>query len=466
MLDLNRRCLLLLSLLIPAAFLLASCGIFFDAAVLNKQAADAVKRRDYVTAESYILRLIGILDNKLNQSVDMKPSSSRKLAKELAGAYSNLAKIRFEQGQYGNAIHIYENAIVVYEKYCGRKNEFIARCLHAISTCYFLQGKLLEAEKSSLEELAIQQSIFKPDQLHIAATANNLAQIYQKLGDNEQAEKYFRWALGLCEGNKKNSSGEMVDILSNLATFLQKEGRYVEALSIAKRALKLQSSPKQKYSSDRVRTLFVLAGICKAGLDFDAAEEYYLDALKLLESKIGANPALLCDGLEQYATLLMAERRYKEAEPVFERCLKSCESLYGSEHPYTAEKSSNFAVLYRRTGQLDKAEALLRKTLLIQEKSLGVDTPIFLETLNRLTAVLDDAGKYKDADMIYREVMPKLKSSLGLEHPYVADAMDNWSLFVEKVEGKDAADKVRTDATRIRLKLARSLHPQFGPKQE
>ncbi|MBY0356438.1 MAG: tetratricopeptide repeat protein [Candidatus Obscuribacterales bacterium] len=453
---------LLLLTILPVMLVLSSCSIFFDSASLSRKGTQALKQRQYALAEDYFHQAIHVLESAAGQA-GVKKTTAKKIDKELAVAYSNLAKAKFDQGKYNEAEPLYEKAIATFENSSDGKNDFIASCLHALSTCYFLQGNLIEAEKFAIEELMVLKAL-PGHYAQSAATANNLSQIYQKLGDDEKAESYLRWALELCQ--RKNIKSEQADILNNYATFLQSRGQYREALAQAELALKLQSGAKQKYSSDRARTLLVLASLNKAILNFETSQNYYQQALSILESKHNANLNLLCDGLEQYANLLVAQRKYKEAEPVFQRCIKYAARIYGLEHPQYAEKLVSFALLYRKNDQLSEAEKLLKQALSIQNSSLGVESPLFLETLNRLAAVLSDEDKYKEADEFYAGIIPKLKEKIGGDHPYVADALDNWALFVEKTRGKNQADKLHADATRIRLKLARSLHPEQGPERE
>lgn len=426
-----------------------------DSNELNALGMKALASGKYDEAEQYFQRAITGLDGQIAQKSDR---ASVSIVRQLAFAYGNLGQAQKERGHYSDAANAYARAIDLLDEGVPGTEEFLLQCTHELTIILFNQRKLVDAEQLCRQELTLAKQLFGPDSVRSATAANNLAQINQLQGNEEEAEKNFRLALSICDrSGGPESELQKVDILNNFAIFYEKSGYYLDARELVEQALKLQNPSSAGYLSDRVKSLFVLALINKDTYEFEEAEHNYDDALKLI-AEAKSKDDLLCEGLDHYADLLQAERKFKEAEPVYIRCISVCESVHGKEHPTVAERLSDYAVLNRRVGKLPEASQLLKRAVTIQEKSLGVDSPVYLETINRLTAVLRDLNDFKEADAVYADLIVRLRKKVGPDHPYLADALENQAMFAEKLRGKRSAEKLRASAKLIRTRLAGSLN--------
>lgn len=438
---------------------LAACQWFDDSNSLNSLGMKALTARKFEQAEHYFSRAVTTLDGQIGQH-KQGPNAPANLVRQLAYAYGNLGKSQKERGRYSDAANSYAKAIDLLDEGLPRTEEFLLHCTHELSLLLFNQRKLVDAEQLCRQELVLAKQLFGDHSVRGAIAANNLAQICETEGKNEEAEANYRLALEMSEGaGGKEAERQTIDILNNFAVFYEKIGYYEDARVLVERALKLQKPSFAGYIADRVKSLFVLALINKDTYDFEAAEENYDQALVLIE-RSPEHQELLCDGLDHYADLLQAQHKFERAEPVYQRCVAVCEHVHGKDHPEVAERLSDFAVLYRREGRLDEAKKTLKRALAIQENSVGVDSLVYLETVNRLTAVLKELNEFEEADLLYSSVVQRLRKKVGPDHPYLADMLDNQAMFVEKLRGKRAADKLRATAKLIRVRLAGSLeHP-------
>lgn len=435
---------------------LGSCQWFDDGNELNSQGMKALTAGKYEKAEQYFARAITTLDRQIGQNRQASTPPAN-LVRQLAYAYGNLGKSQKERGRYSDATNSYAKAIDLLDEGLPRTEEFLLHCTHELSLLLFNQRKLVDAEQLCRQELVLAKQLYGAHSVRGAIAANNLARISETDGKNEEAEQNYRLALEMCEGaGGKEADRQTIDILNNFAVFYEKIGYYADAKELVERSLKLQKPSSAGYIADRVKSLFVLALINKDTYEFESAEHNYDQALRLIENS-PEHRELLCEGLDHYADLLQAQHKFEKAEPVYERCVAVCEKVHGKDHPNVAERLSDFAVLYRREGRLAEAKTTLKRALSIQENSVGVDSLIYLETVNRLTAVLKELGEYQEADQLYASVVQRLRKKVGPDHPYLADMLDNQAMFVEKLRGKRAADKLRATAKLIRVRLAGSL---------
>lgn len=452
-------------LLFLAASLASGCQVLDDSSYQTTRGFELLKQKKYSQAEAIFQQSVLTQENRYlelktaNGGKANKPEAEQ--AKRLAHAQNNLATAYYQSGKYGLAEDVLEKAIDLFRTYFGRENPFVANASGMLAASYFKQGKLLEAERFYHEELEIKKILLKPDSLELARISNNLASIYQQLGEDDEAEKYFQWALNLCK-NAKPTTVEMdqyADILNNLALFYEKQEYYGEARDTVNQALDIEDKQKgEAFIVDKVRSLLVLASIEKSTFELEESEEHYKEALELIDSELGGNPDLSSDTLAKYAELLMDERKFKEAEPVLARCLRDAEKAHGHDHPHVAEALSDSAHLERHFGRLDRAEELLKRALAIQEGTIGIDTNDYLATVYRLASLYSELNRDAEADKLYQEVVPKLKARLGPDHPFVADTLDNWSVFVDKIGKPGRSKELRDQARLIRRKMARSLY--------
>lgn len=437
--------------------LLAGCQFQSGGNDFNSLGMKALASKNYDQAEEYFSKAIAQVDGEIGRAGG---TPSVKLVRQLAFAYGNLGQAQKEHGRYSDAANSYARAIDLLDgPEVPHSEEFLLQCTHELGILLFNQRKLVDAEHLCRQELALATRLFGPDSARGATAANNLAQICQLQGKNCEAEKFFKTALDMCQRSGGSESDRLkVDILNNYAIFCEKTGNYPDARELVERALKLQNPSSALYVSDRVKSLFVLALINKDTYEFEQAEQNYHEALSLID-KTKSGGKLLCEGLDHYADLLQAERKFDEAQPVYTECIAVCEKTHGKDHPDVAERLSDFAVLCRRTGRAEQAKGYLQRALAIQEKSMGVDSPLYLETVNRLTAVLRELGDFQEADQLYANLIDRLRKKVGPDHPYLADALENEAMFAEKLRGKKAADKLRSNAKLIRTRLAGTLKP-------
>lgn len=430
---------------------LCSCDVFDDSEKLNDRGIKALAEKDYTAASTYFQRAAGSLERHMSGSARPDKPQDAGVVRLLCTVWGNLGKAKMGQGAYSEAVEWYQKALDTYEKQFGKDDAFTAGLMASLSFCLFHLEKYDQAAKLAERELKVYESNPGSNALRIAVTANNLAQLLEKLDRLDEAERYFQWALNLVEkGSKKDSCIKAeVDILNNYALFCRRNQDYERAKQLAERALSLQDHCCTGYSADKVKALFVLAGIESETYDTEAAEEHYEEGLELIEEH-GGDSQLLSEGLDLYAELLLSERRFAEAEPQLRRSLELTAKLHGPNHPVIADRLTDLAMLMRRTGRLEEAEKYLRRAEDIDQAALGVDSRAYIDSVARLAAVLEDEHKYMEAYQIYGDLVDALTAKLGKQHPYVADALDNWAIFADKLGSKAESEKLQKEAKAIR----------------
>ena len=95
-----------------------------------------------------------------------------------------------EQGSYAAAEKAYQAARVDLEDR-QESGPRLAATLNNLGEVYRLQGRYLEAEHLYRRALALQETAQEPNN-QVAATVNNLALLYRAQGRNAEAERLFK----------------------------------------------------------------------------------------------------------------------------------------------------------------------------------------------------------------------------------------------------------------------------------
>src|SRR5262249_42937194 len=132
---------------------------------------------------------------------------------------------------------------------------------------------------------------------------------------------------------------------AELADTYLTEGRHLEALPHAERALALVASRKRG-SPDRLRPLMV-AGYARRTLrQFDDAEPLLQEVVKTVEDKCGADHRRLADAIGGLENLRLMKGERAEARRDLQRILQIRERAFGKDHPAVAYTLTSIATTF------------------------------------------------------------------------------------------------------------------------
>ncbi|MDA2917109.1 tetratricopeptide repeat protein, partial [Nitrospinae bacterium AH_259_B05_G02_I21] len=103
----------------------------------------------------------------------------------------------------------------------------------------YQQGKHQEGVKVAKEALSVAEKIFGTDSPVAAISLNNLAQLYRAQGNDDEAKKLLARAKGTPAGSTVLAQEARWKALYNQVGGLYQQGKYREAIPLAKEALKV-----------------------------------------------------------------------------------------------------------------------------------------------------------------------------------------------------------------------------------
>ncbi len=239
---------------------------------------------------------------------------------------------------------------------------------------------------------------FGSEDLRLATSLNDLAEVYRIQGDTALAVPLYRQALAIWEGAPGTDRLDIATALNNLAEAYRSEGNQVEA------------------------------------------EPLYRRALAIWEEDLGGDHTNVATGLNNLALALHAEQRLEEAESLFRRALSIWEVSLGPTNPSVAAVLTNLANVLRSGGAYADAEPLARRSLAIMEQLVGPTHPELVPNLDNLGELAWIQEDYAEAALQYSRSLETrwgTTASPGEFTSVIEDLADLVALGLVRDEGFD-----------------------------
>ena len=191
------------------------------------------------------------------------------------------------------------------------------------------------------------------------------------ISEQNLAIDYFQKAIDLAS----TPSPDLAASINNLANLYHDQGIYAEAEPLYVRSLAISEEQLGANHPDTATSMNNLAGLYESTGRYAEAESLYVRSLAIRKEQLGANHLDTASSLNNLAHLYESMGRYAEAEPLYVRSLAISEEHLGASHLHTATSLNNLAILYRSTGRYAEAEPLYLRAVAIAEDKLGIDHP-------------------------------------------------------------------------------------------
>mgnify|MGYP003288781362 CR=1 FL=1 len=158
---------------------------------------------------------------------------------------------------------------------------------------------------------------------------------------------------------------------------LFKEGKFDEAIPLAKRALEIRQRLLPPADPMVLTALGNLGDLYNAKQDYSAAKKIFERLLPLQEQQFGPTNVKLASTLDRLAVLYYRERNVGKAEDMYERALALRENAFGPDHAEVANSLYSLAHFYRLSNKYDLALKAYRRSLSIYSRRAKWDDPAF-----------------------------------------------------------------------------------------
>jgi tetratricopeptide (TPR) repeat protein len=195
----------------------------------------------------------------------------------LLEVYSNLANDYFRLGDLEKAIPFYHQALQTLEG-IHRDSKGFARTYMEISQQYKAAGKLVMAREYAMRSLAVYE--MRDEQRLVGMTHQRLGKALEKQNNLDEAEQEYRRAISIEHELNDEISASICHTC--LAELLLKRNQLDEAELEAQQALQLARSSGDPQTQGQA--LITLAQINHQRSDFAASDQFFIEALELLDA--------------------------------------------------------------------------------------------------------------------------------------------------------------------------------------
>ena len=273
----------------------------------------------------------------------------------------------------------------------------------------------------------------------------NLAQILERRGEYEEAERHYTLALRMEERLSLDKNAKLRTVLS-LADVYKSQGNYFKAekhiqfaLEIVKRTSLKEDVPEHELSNIHYNfgALYERQDRSEdARAHFDASYEIrkralgpeYLDTLRALQG-LGLIDFRLGDDEKALSLLLTVLRG------------RSSSNQLGPDHPDTSRTHFYVAGIYQQQTRWTKAEETLKSIVENMTTQLGEDHPHTLEARNNLGYVFRLQSRYPEAKEQYQMTLDGRKARLGPNHLQTLDTVHELGIVYERLGSYERAIK-------------------------
>lgn len=268
-----------------------------------------------------------------------------------------------------------------------------------------------------------------------------------------------RKALALAETSTKHDDSAVTLSLLMLANSYSELKQFEKARLYQQRGTDLSEKLLGHNHPDIARLLTRLANIYQQLGNYDKAIPINLRALSITEKNLGPdhlNTALILNNLaDNYRGL----GYYEKAIPLLTRSVEIFARILGPDADGTAIIINNLAATYRDLSQYDKSLPLSLRALAINEKIHGPDHPDTARTLNYLGVAYRDLGQYEKAFPILQRALAINERAFGEIHPDTAQTLNNLGSAYTDLAQWDKAQELVQRSIVIHEKIYGPKHP-------
>ncbi len=278
------------------------------------------------------------------------------------------------------------------------------------------------------------------------------------------AEGFYERALDIREEHLDPNDLDLARSHEDLAELYYRDGREEEAAEHFERTRDIFQEVLGEDHND-VAHIWTRIGWNQFYLEeFEEAEKSFQHAIALRLSA-SAEPENVADYREELGRFYVRHDQPEKATDAFEQVLDTRAGIWGESDPKFLEKLRELASVHGLRDQHGEQEALLQRALRIQERAHGPDSIEVADSLSKLGDSWNSRGNYGIAEHFYRraadtrEVVEGESLDLADDLTSLSNLLDRQERYQEAIEPAQKAYAIRSaqlDATDGRV--AQSLH--------
>ena len=377
---------------------------------------------------------------------------------DISEKLSNLGNICKMHCEFNVAKKYLESSLAVRIRLLGDQNVNVASGYNDLALVYNALGDLKQAKEYQQRSLAIFLKKLGAEHVSVATSYGNLASIHQDLGDLEQAKGYQQRGLAI---NLKKLGAEHVSVATsygNLASIHHALGDLEQAKEYQQRGLAIELKKLGAEHVSVATSYGNLASIHQALGDLKQAKEYQQRGLAIELKKLGAEHVSVATSYGNLASTHKALGDLEQAKEYQQRGLAIKLKKLGAEHVSVATSYVNLASIHQDLGDLEQAKEYQQRGLAIQLKKLGAEHVSVATSYGNLASIHKALGDLEQAKEYQQRGLAIFLKKLGAEHVSVATSYGNLASIHQDLGDLEQAKEYQQRGLAIQLKKLGAEH--------
>lgn len=317
----------------------------------------------------------------LEHAIELQEESLGDDHPRLASTLDNLGLVTRKLGSFSRARECSERALVLYSQSLGPDHLRLVAPLRNLGNIARERGELGEALERLQQALTIQERE-SDDARALAHALHDLANVYGRLGELDQAEQHFGRSLALLEEALGEGHPDLKGPLIGLGNIDRDRGATDRARARYQRALDLMRDHFGDGHPEVAVALFNLGNLHKDIGRLDLAEAHYREALAIRERALREDHPLVIKNLTTLGKTLAAKEAPEEALEVLGRALVLSEGKKTAAEELGALRFLIARILWKSAAEPERARSLAEAALVSFEEA-GPDYARELRTVER-----------------------------------------------------------------------------------
>ena len=331
------------------------------------------------------------------------------------------------------AVRVYEALRKSEQKELEHKHPYILTLKSNFALLKMRMGKYAAAWKLLDSCLAGRSEILGGNHPDTLASMNNLAELYDIMGENDKAKVLYKESLRISYRILEERQPFTERMMDNLDSWLKNVSKYRNTLALFTDHLSL----REPVLGTEHKHVKALRNLYKNMVDNDKSvllhtNCFHLDektgksndirnlsresySIRSIETTDGAVPSNPTEGKSEEDIKMESRSRRSHEDNV--SWLAIIEEVMRVKHPGPLAIVNNIAYLYMKLEKYDQALPLFTNCLAMREEVLGKKHPDTLQSIRNLAELFKNMGKYFNAFPLYEKYASLLKDICGEKHP-------------------------------------------------
>ena len=352
---------------------------------------------------------------------------------EEAHIYNQLGKIKYNQGEYQEAIDFYSKSSEIRRQSLPSDHPSLATSHNNIGAVYHNMGDYPKALSSYEKALAILQKSLPSTHPHLASSYNNIAVVYDNMGDYPKALSAYEKALAIRQQSLPPNHPDLAASYDNIGGVYDSMGEYSKALLCLEKALAIKQQSLPPAHPSLASTYSNIGLLYHKLSEYSKAISSMEKAIQIYEQSLPANHPNLAISYNNIALVHDNIGEYSKALSYHEKALNIRQKSLPAQHPDLAISHNNIGLVYDKSDKCSEALDHYKRALEIYRQTLPTNHPNLGATLNNMGEAYDKMRDYSKAHSSYQQALTILGASLPANHPHIQLLEENINRIKKKL---------------------------------